>query len=53
MELQLLLVELVRKFQFEVPENVKIHAELALVTLPFVDGDKTQRLPLKLSLVHA
>jgi cytochrome P450 len=52
-ELQITLTELVRQFYFELPSDVRIRKELALVTLPVVEGDpsRQQRMPLRVSVV--
>ncbi|KZS92489.1 cytochrome P450 [Sistotremastrum niveocremeum HHB9708] len=53
-EFQMFLIELLKTFRFSIPPGIRIKRELALVTIPVVDGDPTrsQRMPLQLSLVE-
>lgn len=55
MEIQIFLFEFVKKFRFELPKNIEIRREMALVTIPVVVGDesKTAKMPLEVRLLDS
>ncbi|THV05858.1 cytochrome P450 [Dendrothele bispora CBS 962.96] len=52
-EMQVFLIEMVRKFRFSLPEGVRIEREMTLGSIPVVSGDpsREQRLPLIIASV--